>query len=261
MKNVLEYLKTAEQFAANNSPAILTGVGVVGTVATAALTGKATLKADRIIREKEHQLSSLYPLGDVDFSNKEKAKLVWKQYIPPTVVCTITVVSIVSANRIGGRRTAALAAAYTIAEKGYSDYREKVIETFGEKKEQSLRDSVAQDRVDRHDAPNAVLVSDDDGLVLCYDAYTDRYFRGSVEGIKKAQNDTNHKILAEGYQSLNDFYLRAGLGGTSSGEEVGWTADKLLDVEFSTCMSRNANKPAISIDFRVRPVRDFHRMN
>ena len=46
-------VKQTEHILRNNSPAILTALGVSGTITTAYLTGRATVKAVRIIDEDE----------------------------------------------------------------------------------------------------------------------------------------------------------------------------------------------------------------
>lgn len=248
------YLKASEKLVIDNSPAILTGVGVVGTLATAYLTGTATVKAERILREDAYENH-----GNVFFQHdiKDRARMTWKVYIPPAITATGTVAAIVGANRIGTRRMAALAAAYTISEKAYSEYREKVTEHLGKNKEQKVRDEIQQDRV--NDNPSTIVLTGDSS-VLCYDKFSGRYFESSMEDLKWAQNSLNHTILNSYYASLNDFYNLIGMHNVSVGEEVGWNLDELMELEFTTVMSEN-NKPCLAIDFRVTPIRGYHRIN
>lgn len=255
MESVKRFLKTAEKLAADNSPAILTSIGVVGTVTTAALTAKATIKADRILlRDTYENQSNVFFQHDV----KDRVNLTWRCYIPPVVMGTATVVCIVGANRVGTRRAAAMAAAYTISEKTFEDYRAKVVEKLGDTKEQQVRDEVAQERVRKDNGHQGVVVAT--GKVLCYDAYSGRYFESSMEEIKKAQNDLNYKVLNYGYASLNEFYDSLGLGETSVGEEVGWRSDQMLELEISSVLSDD-QRPCISINYRVDPARNYYRFS
>ena len=245
---IKSYLKTAEKFTIDNSPTILTSIGVVGTVSTAVLTAQSTIKACQIL------------VGDPDFRDKELTTKqiigkTWQCYIPPVVVGGITVTSIIMANQIGSKRAAAVAAAYTISERAFDDYREKVVEKIGETKEQAVRDEVATDRV-RKDAGSTVVISSN--KVLCYDTYSGRYFESTMEDLKKAQNDLNYRVLSDGYGSLNDYYDLLWLAGTSVGEEMGWRAEQILDVEYSTVLSDD-QRPCIAITFRVQPVRNYYR--
>lgn len=47
------------------------------------------------------------------------------------------------------KRTAALATAYKLSETALTEYKEKVVETIGEKKEQLVRDKIDKDHIDK----------------------------------------------------------------------------------------------------------------
>lgn len=232
----------------DNSPAILTAIGVVGTLTTAYLTGAATLKASALVWE-EHR--------DYYVPPKTFAKMTWKLYIPAATTAAVTVTAIVSANRIGNKRAAAMAAAYAISEKAFVEYKDKVTEHLGKNKEQKVRDDIQQDRI--KNSTTQVLVTGD-GKVLCYDKFSGRYFESSMEEIKKAQNDLNYRVLNDYYASLSDFYDLVGLDRTGVSDELGWNSDELMEIEFSVVMS-DEQKPCIAIDFRVQPIRNYYRIH
>lgn len=242
--------KQGERFVSENSPSLLTAVGVAGTVTTAVLTGRASYKAAEIIRKEED-------LHEVELETKEKLEVTWPLFIPPVGVGSVTVVSIIMANRIGSKRVAAIAAAYSISEKAFTDYKEKVVEKLGENKERSVRDELAQDRVNKN--PNTQVLVAGAGEVLFYDAVTGRYFMSSMEKVKKAQNTINYDIINNMYASLSAFYEEIGLPPTSYSDEVGWNANNLLELSFSTTMS-NEDKPCIVIDFVVGPRQDYAQL-
>jgi hypothetical protein len=193
------------------------------------------------------------------FATREKVELVWTHYIPAAVTGVATVACIVGANRIGNKRAAAMAAAYTIVERNFSEYRDKVVERTSKLKEQKIHDEIAQDNVTRHPPNDREVIITDTGDVLCCDAFTRRYFVSSMEKLKKGQNDLNYQLLNDSYASLSDFYNLIGLPTTSYSDEVGWKADKLLELEFSTTMTDD-QRPCISMDFNTVPVRDYYRM-
>lgn len=249
--------KKFEKLLTDNSPVLLTSVGVAGTIATAVLTGKASFEAAQIINETE-QSRDLYSTGSLEpLEPKEKVELVWKLYIPPVIVGAGTVSAIVLANRIGTRRAAAMAAAYTISEKAYTEYREKVVEKLGEAKEQEVRDEIAQQRVNANPPNNEVIIVDN-GDVLFLESYTGRYFKSSMETVKKALNDTNYQMYSDMYASLGDFQQRVGLPRTALSEEVGWTVDDKIDIEFSATLTED-QRPCIVMNYIVAPVREYHR--
>lgn len=113
--NLKRLMRISEKFVVDNSPAILTGIGVVGTISTAFLTGRAAFKAAQIL-ETEHWRNAQNPQSR-PLTQREELELVWEEFIPPVIVGIITIAAIIGSNRIGSRRTAALAAAYSISEK------------------------------------------------------------------------------------------------------------------------------------------------
>jgi hypothetical protein len=253
------FAKGVEKFVQDNSPAILTAIGVVGTVSTAYFTGKASFKAAEIIRDQELAMKDGKPIF-VPMDLRGKFELTWKLYIPAVGTGAMTIACIICANRIGNRRAAAMAAAYSISERAFTEYKEKVVEKIGANKERAVRDELAQDRVNRNPKTQNEVIISGGGEVLCYDEYSGRYFESSMEEIKKAMNDTNYRILNDGFASLGDFYERLSLPSTKYSEEVGWNTDHPLEIMFSTTMSDD-NKPCLAIDYQTVPTRGFNRFH
>jgi hypothetical protein len=256
--SVTEILKRVEKLAVDNSPAICTAIGVVGTITTAVLTGRAALKADDILYEATEERYT--QTGDLDYQPtlKEKVLLVWPVYIPPVTTGAVTITCIIAANRIGNRRAAALAAAYTLSERAFADYKDKVVEKIGEKKAIAVRDEVAQDKVrTTKKSDREIIITGTD--VLCLDSISGRYFVSNVEAIRKAVNDINFKIRNDNYASLSDFYNLIGLRNTSISDEMGWNLDVNFDVEFSTALTED-DKPCVVIMYRLQPIRGYSRL-
>src|SRR4051794_17997306 len=117
--NVAQIGKMIEKFTSDNAPTILTAVGVVGTVGTAYLTGKATVDAVKRVEEKKfikhlHEPATTTLQKNDELSKTDTLKLVWSAYIPPVAAGATTIAAIVFANRISAKRMAALAAGYGI---------------------------------------------------------------------------------------------------------------------------------------------------
>lgn len=256
MISFLDVAAKAEKFVTDNSPTLLIGVGVAGTVTTAVLTGKATFKAADIL-QRERYARALEDETDV-VGTTEALRMVWPQYIPAVAMGSITVVSILGAAHIGNRRAAALAAAYNISEKAFTDYKEKVIEKLGETKEQAIVDTLAQEKVSS--SPNREVFITDGGKVTCLDAFSGRYFLSDMETLKKAQNDVNYTVNNNMYASLSEFYDKIGLEPNGISDEVGWNVDKMLELVFSAVIGPD-DKPVIVVDFQVQPVRWYHRIH
>lgn len=243
-----------------NSNGILTAVGVAGTISTAVLTGRASFQAAAVISSAVKELDKKSKFQDEvhDLEIRDKIKLVWTLYIPPFGVGVLTVTSIIMANRLAGKQAAALAAAYSLSEKAFSEYREKVVEKIGESKEQDVRDSVAQARVSKNPVNSREVILAGTGEVLCYDMLSGRYFQSSVEEIKKAENTVNFEIVNYMSCSLSKFYDAIGLPPTTMSDLLGFNLDNRCDVKFSTTMSTD-DRPCIAIDFHYVPIQRYDR--
>lgn len=249
--NTRSILRSTQKLAADNAPAIMTGIGVTGVVLTAFFTGSATVKAVRIVDELNIQ-------NDPIPTQKEIFAATWKLYVPAAATSILTVSSIVLAQRISNRRATALAAAYSLTEKALFEYKEKVAEHLGAKKEEALRDEIAQDRLNANPVSRSEVIMTGATEVLCYEANTGRYFMSSVETIKQAENKINHTLIHDMYVSLSDFYDLIGLAPTTYSNDVGWTSDKLLEVEFHAGLSDD-QRPCIVVDYKIQPTRGFNR--
>jgi hypothetical protein len=226
-----------------NSSAILTAGGVIGTVATAVLSGRASVK-ERESREIPKELSKT-----------EKVTLVWPQFIPPVLVGSATIGSIVAANLMSARRAAALAAAYGMSQKQLEEYKAKVTEKLTGPKRQAIDDEIAQDRVTNNPPKDKEVIILAGGDVLCYDMLTGRYFRSTVEQVRKAEMKINADLVNNQYASLSSFYDEIGLPATNFTDTVGWgihNQDLPLGVQLSTTMTPD-DKPCVTIDFDTQP--------
>lgn len=239
-----DLLRKVEKLARDNSPVILTAIGVSGTITTAVLTGKATIKAYKEVQEKE---VVVYSHRDDDWSKKEIVKLTWKFYIPAGLSAGMTIGCIIGAAKVGARRTAAITAAYSLSERAFSEYKEKVVEKIGSGKEQSVRDDIAKEKV-LQSAPSKEVIVVGNGNVLCCELHTGRYFNADMETLRKAENDINAQLIREVDATLNDFYYMVKLPQTDSSGYFGWNADKLLALDFTTTLTEDG-RPCLAFAY------------
>lgn len=252
MIDLISLREGAQKFMKDNATTILTGTGVVGTVATAVLTAKATFAASEKIITEEADYAVEHD-GHGGFNTMDKIKLVWPLYVPPSITGGATIASIVLANRMSAQRAAALAAAYGLAEGRLQEYRGKVLEKVTGPKGVAIDDEIAQDRVNANPPAGQILILSGSD-VLCYDMYTDRYFQSTMETIKKAENDSNGELFLVNYISLSSFYDKIGLKPTKFSDEVGWNMNTTgsIELRFSSVMSPD-DKPCLAFDFVVPP--------
>ena len=247
-------IKTIRSGLAKHSPAILTALGITGMIGTTVLAVKATPKALDLIENKKEEL-------DKDkLTVVETMKATWKCYVPAAITCATSAACLIGASSVHTKRNAALATAYKLSESALIEYRDKVVETIGEKKEQSVRDAIAKDHVEKNPVTNNEVIITDRGYTLCYDELSGRYFYSDIEKIKKAANELNRQMLNDMYVSVNELYYELGLEGTKLGEQMGWNVDRgLIDLKFSATVSAD-DRPCIVLDYRVPPMYDYQNM-
>lgn len=241
-----------------NSSTILTGVGVVGTVGTAVLTGRASMRAARVLDATKEEVANRLVGEDINahptnliIPKHEVVKLTWRFYVIPVATGVGTVGAIIFAHRIDAKRIVALTVASGISERALKEYKEKVVEKLGERQDTKIRDEIAQDRVNAS-PPGKELVITGDGQVLCLDGLTGRYFMSTMEDLKRAENKINHIINTQMGASLSEFYDEIGLAPTAYSDEVGWNPDQLIALRISATMSQD-NRPCMVVDFHPTP--------
>lgn len=252
--NLATITTNVRQFVSKRSPEILMGIGISGMITTTVLAVKATPKALELIEEKkkEEWVDKLTPL--------EVVRVAWKPYIPALVTCVVSTSCLIGASSVNAKRNAALATAYKLSETALTEYREKVIETIGEKKERTVRDRVAEERIKKNPVSKNEVIVTGNGKTLCFDPISGRYFMCSIEVIKRAENELNKQMLHDisGYVSLNEFYDELGLDHTSVGDDLGWNTDQLIDISFSSQLNDNG-EPSVVLDYLVAPKYDFNK--
>ena len=247
---------------AANSPAILAGTAIVGVVMTAVFAVKGCPKAKEAIDECKEEIRNFK--GDTDGKEEtpEQKKYIRKiigryvkkfilAMIPTVVTFALTAACILGGHTIQARRTAALAAAYNITESAFKDYKDKVKEIVGEKKEEAIRDEIAKDKVDAAPVSGREVYITGKGDQLCFDKGTGRYFNSSIEEIRRCVNDLNFRLRQEMFISLNDFYYALGLKPVDLGDILGWDIDKgEIEVTFSSQIADDG-RPALVLEYNI----------
>lgn len=250
MKEVLKNVTIKIQ---RESPNILTILGVSGLVATVALAIEATPKAYSAICQEENDRLVESDNFYVKLKPIEVLKLVYPMYVPTAISGLLTIGCIVGANRISARRTAALAALYSVAETGLRDYQEKIVEIVGKNKAGKIEEAIAQKHLDENPIEDASIIMTGDGDHLMFDSFSGRYFKSTVEKVRQSQNDFNHELLTDMYKTLNEFYEMLGLEDVDTGKDMGWNVDDgLLDISFTTKLAKNG-EPCVVLNYSIHP--------
>lgn len=260
-ESVTNLFKNMQMRISNHSPEILTAIGITGMIATTVMAVKATPKAIRLLEEKKAENDG-QELCAVD-----TVKTTWRCYIPAAVTGVTSVACLIGANSVHVKRNAALATAYKISETAYklsetarSEYRDKVVEVIGEKKEQAVREQIAKDKLEKDPVGNREVIITAKGDTLCYDGIFGRYFKSDMETIKRAINEINRRIVVHGYVSLNEFYNEIGLSSTEIGDQLGWNIDDAqIDIDYSSHLADDGT-PCLVIYYNVAPRYDYSKL-
>lgn len=256
---VAEIAKSVRTGFVKHSPEILTGIGIAGMITTTILAVRATPKAMTLLQNAkavEEDLETHY-VKIPELKPWDYVRVCWKPYIPAAVTGVLSIACLIGASATSVRRNAALAAAYTLSDTALREYREKVIETIGEKKERDIREKVAEDKIKKDPVSKNEVIITERGNTLCYDSISGRYFRSDIDRIKKAENKLNKQMLSDMYVSLNDFYDELDLDHTSVGYDLGWNLDDgLVEIDYTSRIADDGN-PCLVINYRVAPKYNF----
>lgn len=249
--DVTKFIKDTGTFMSKHTPELLTGFGIAGMITTTILAVKATPKALALIeKEKERQwVDELKPVDVV--------KTTWKCYLPATLLGAASVGCLIGSSAVSLKRNAVLATAYKLSETALTEYKDKVVETIGEKKEKLVREAVAEDKVKQTPVKNNEVIVTGKGKTLCLEPTSMRHFESDAETIRRAVNELNRRMRDEMYISLNEFYYELGLEGTDLGDMMGWNINiAYIDVTFTSALTPN-DEPCLALVYNTAPIYDF----
>lgn len=272
-ESILKFFKTVKAGTIKHSPEILTGVGIAGMITTTVLAVKATPKALDLIDSKKQEIfdnldpkdipgNNLVDYSDISLKPIEIIKTAWKPYIPAVVTCVASVTCLIGASSVNAKRNAALATAYELSKTALADYKEKVVETVGEKKEQVIREKVAQKKVDENPTSKTEVIVTGSGDVLFLEPVSMRYFKSDIENIRKVINDLNYRLTTgmEEFISLSELYDEIGLSHTSNSDDIGWNLyrDGQISIDFPATKTEKG-EPCLMLDYSVEPRYDYSK--
>lgn len=240
-----------------HSPEILLAAGVVGVVASGVMACKATLKVEEIIDDAKHKIDTIHevsadPTMAEKYSEEDSKKdlaIVYTQtavkfiklYGPSVALAGVSLGCMIGSNRILNKRNVALAAAYATIDKGFKEYRGRVIERFGKELDKELKYGIKAKEIEEVSVdekgkevstkstvevmdPNSYspysIIFDDGNTGWDPDPELTKYF------LIQQQNWANDRLKAKGHLFLNEVYDMLGAKRTKAGAQVGWVYDE-----------------------------------
>ena len=240
-----------------HSPEILMGVGVVGVVTGTVMACRATLKLNDILEEAQETRDKIKEVASnpnyEDKYTEEDAKKdlavnyiqtgvkVAKLYAPAVAVGVAGVGCVLASHDIMKKRNVALSAAYLTVDKSFKEYKQRVVDRFGEEVEKEIRYGIKAEEI-------VETVTDEEGnettvtetvKTMNPTLYSD-YARFFDEASPCWQNDPEYNLMflraqqqyandllrAKGRLFLNDVYDMLGIEKTKAGQVVGWVYDR-----------------------------------
>ena len=179
MVNPKLLLNGAKVFLSTNSPAILTGLGITGVVATAVSTGKAVWA----MRDVE---------GDISINDIKDR---WKTFLVPIALAGGTILCFIGINNKYGRILAAVTSVATLKEQELLDTKNAMGKILKGGDVEKVKQASAKEMLARNPQPDErLIIQSGHGNDLFYDPLSGRYFRSSMEAIKKGKQ-IRHFIL------------------------------------------------------------------
>lgn len=228
-----------------HGPEIALGIGIAGSCTAIIMAIKETPRAEKLLAEAKQTTD------DKNSYRKKVLKTVLPCYIPAIATEMLSITMMVFGNRLSAKKNAALAAAYTISETAFKEYRSKVIEKIGDKKERSIRDDICKSEIEKNPVSKNEVIIASSGNTLFYDSFSGRYFQSDIETVKQIENRINKRLLTEMEISLNELYYELGLRCTEQGNQFGFHVDDgLIDFTFSSQITDDG-RPCIVLRYTV----------
>ena len=242
-----------------HSPEILAVTGTIGVVTSAVMACKATTKLGAIFEKTKTDMEVIHtamehpeylePEKYTEDDGKNDIRILYaktglniiKLYAPSVILGGLSITAMLTSNNILRKRNIALAAAYTAVDKGFKEYRSRVVERFGEEMDRELRynlkskeieETVVDEKGKEKTVKKTVNVVDPS----TYSVYA-RFYDDGCNGwtknpednlyfLKCQENYANDLLKTRGHLFLNEVYDMLGIPRTQAGQIVGWVYDE-----------------------------------
>lgn len=247
------------------SPQILTAVGIAGLVTAGVLAAKNTLKLESTLDTARERLEDVkseeeHTQKDVNRAVAKNVVDLGKLYWVPVTLATGSVVAILVGHNILHKRNLALVAAYKGLEQAFSEYRKRVIEEYGEEKDEKfrygVRDVVTVDEETGKKTKSQEITVPNSDYIFSFGPENDNW-NGKHEHnlffVTRFQSIFNDKLQAHGHVFLNEVLDALGIERTKAGAVTGWvwkagSGDDFIDFGIKDWQDSNGY---ILLDFNV----------
>lgn len=222
------------------SPTFLFASGVVGVTCSTILACRATLKLSDVLDQAHNDITIADNLLAVDeYSKHDHKKDITRIYVksvveigtlyaPAVVVGAASIAALTKSHTLLNQRNAGLMAAYAALDKGFSEYRGRVIEKYGEDQDRQFRYETEEiEVVDENGKKKTITQVAQQGSIYArfFDPTSlswNKEHEYNYEFLRCQQNHANDMLRARGHVFLNEIYDMLGLERSAAGQVVGW---------------------------------------
>ena len=255
MKNIAIVNKALFQLK-KHSPEILVVSGIVGGIASTVMACKATTKVSDILTNTREQVEIIHEVTEDGGANgieyteddcKKDLAIVYaktgvelvKLYAPAVILGAASITSILASHKIMRTRNVALAAAYTAVDKGFKEYRGRVVDRFGEAVDRELKYGIKAQKITETEVDpetgkekkvkKTIEVIDPVSGCSVYAKFFDEASRcwekdpqANLFFLRAQESHANDLLRARGHLYLNEVYDMLDIPRTKAGQVVGW---------------------------------------
>ena len=216
-------------------PAILTGLGVVGSAAVGVSAGIAQHKVEEELKSKDL-------CSHIKADRTELVKVYTKNYLPTAIIFALTSGCIIGGQKMSQKQYKQLLGAYAGLGAGFAGYRGAVINEFGQDKDQELvENSIAIMDNEHYICWNKQTVPGKE--LMFYEPYSKIYFRAQERDVILAEYHLNRKFaMGGGTAYVDDLLYFLGIAPNSRTKDLGWTAEHgyyWIDIKHAFIGKRN----------------------
>jgi hypothetical protein len=228
-----------------NAPQLLFVGGVAGMIGSTVLACRATLKLQEVLDDADGDIRTAkevrenYPEKYTEENRRKDTSIIYVRsavkvaglYAPSVVLGAASIGMLTKSHNILNERNAALTAAYAAIDKGFREYRARVVEKYGEDEDRRLRydtelvvdgprEGKTKPETSLRVGPGAASIYarffDPLSVNWCKEPEYNALF------IRCQQNWANDLLRARGHVFLNEVYGMLGIPHSKEGAIVGW---------------------------------------
>lgn len=264
------------------APQILFGVGITCMVASTVHACRSTLKVHEVLDEIENDVrvaNATHEQHPEKYSDKELSRdkavifvrssvKLGKLYAPSVGLGVVGIVCLSKSHAILQDRYTGMVAAYTALDRGFREYRQRVVDKYGEEQDEEFRydTEVVVEGGKNGKKKQTVRVGEGAASVYAkfFDEYSPRWSKDpeyNAVFLKCAQNYWNDMLNSRGHVFLNEVYDHLGIPRTQAGCVVGWlrgNGDNYIDFGIFNDRDNdrvrdfvNGREASILLDFNV----------